>query len=112
MASRTPHVRQILNTLGFPVLPLLTVPTAFCFSFSSIFPRLLPPLSGAQDLWVYRVVSGVLSGVHYPTHAVWHWAGVILGLLSSLAVRQLVEFVWGVACQPRTVGQGLVAISG
>lgn len=32
--------------------------------------HLLPPLSGAQDLWLSRVISGMLSGVLSPTRAV------------------------------------------
>ena len=56
---------MFLTTLESPVLPLFIVPTAFCFFFSSIFP-VLTSLSGAWDLWVSEVISGVVSGVLLP----------------------------------------------
>lgn len=50
------------------------VSRSFCFSFSSVSSPLA--LSGAWGLWV----SGILSGVLCPSHAIWCQAGVILGI--------------------------------
>lgn len=60
-----------LITRQSPVLPLFRVHTSFWFSFSSIPHHLLALLSGTCGL----SVSGVVSGMLWPIHAVWQQAG-------------------------------------
>lgn len=70
-----------LKLLTF-VLTLFMMFTSFCFSFFPILYYLLPFLSRFQGLRVSVAISGVVSGVLCPASGLWHWAGIISGMVS------------------------------